>query len=476
MKIQAICFAWLSRVIILTSIIFLVMSPHIAAGACHVVTPTGSGGQTGADWSNAYAGLPGSLVRGDTYYLAAGNYGGYSFNTAESGTALITIKSATDSDNCTGTGWSSGLAGQAVFTSLSTNNGYVTFDGNGRSGLRSGYGMKLDRSTPCSGNFCWDFSVANDGAYKNVTIRYMELAGEGAANVDTHNETAIRAVNFSTAPGTSSGLANFTIQYCWIHDTAGAPIMIRGTYDTLVEHNLIENNYGSAANHAEGISDSGSINVTVRYNEFRNVQNTAHVTELNAGTVSSADNWQIYGNVFYETKSLIGNAPISCINGQQCTNWQIYNNTFDGISGNYGGVTWLDNSGGTPLIEDNLFFNVTSTKLFAIPAGTHEDYNTGLKVSAAGDLSGSHDTKASSASNPFVNDAADNWNLTGDTSTGLGAGLILSALFNLDPNGVLRGLDGIWDRGAYQYNPLSGSNPPPPGPPAPPTLLQAVVH
>src|SRR5262245_22928570 len=43
-----------------------------AWGACHVITPTGSGNNSGSDWSNACAGFAGNcssanVVRGDTY-------------------------------------------------------------------------------------------------------------------------------------------------------------------------------------------------------------------------------------------------------------------------------------------------------------------------------------------------------------------------------------------------------------------------
>ena len=36
--------------------------------------------------------LPTELVRGDTYYLADGEYGKYTFDTPNSGTSTITIK------------------------------------------------------------------------------------------------------------------------------------------------------------------------------------------------------------------------------------------------------------------------------------------------------------------------------------------------------------------------------------------------
>src|SRR5205807_7149865 len=67
-----------------------------AQAACHVVTTNGAGSRDGSTWNNAFAWpLPTTLVRGDSYYIATGNYtGGYRFNTPESGTTPITIKKA----------------------------------------------------------------------------------------------------------------------------------------------------------------------------------------------------------------------------------------------------------------------------------------------------------------------------------------------------------------------------------------------
>ncbi|HMD84910.1 MAG TPA: hypothetical protein VKO18_09435 [Terriglobia bacterium] len=47
--------------------------PCESKAACYV-TPGGSGATNGADWNNAYAGLPASLTCGVTYYLAGGTY------------------------------------------------------------------------------------------------------------------------------------------------------------------------------------------------------------------------------------------------------------------------------------------------------------------------------------------------------------------------------------------------------------------
>ena len=59
--------------------------------ACHAVSASGAGSHTGADWNNSYAGIPGTLTRGDIYYLADGSYGSYSFSQATSGTTTYRV-------------------------------------------------------------------------------------------------------------------------------------------------------------------------------------------------------------------------------------------------------------------------------------------------------------------------------------------------------------------------------------------------
>src|SRR5205807_275368 len=87
-----------------------------AQAACHVVTPSGAGTRDGSAWGNAFAGLPATLVRGDSYYIATGTYPRYRFNTPESGTTVITIKKATPTDHCTDAGFQAGYGtGQAVW-------------------------------------------------------------------------------------------------------------------------------------------------------------------------------------------------------------------------------------------------------------------------------------------------------------------------------------------------------------------------
>ena len=89
-----------------------ILGTTAASAACHVITPGGSGSRSGADWSNAMAGLPSNLVRGDSYYVGPGNYGNFSHGEAASGTLAISIKRAFLSDHCTDTGYNDAALGR----------------------------------------------------------------------------------------------------------------------------------------------------------------------------------------------------------------------------------------------------------------------------------------------------------------------------------------------------------------------------
>src|SRR5574337_72794 len=114
--------------------------PEFAMAANHYVRAGAAGNNSGSDWTNAYSTLPSTLTRGDTYYVADGSYGSYTFKTAASGSTRIYVKKAIASDHGTDAGWLSSYGdGQAVFTAtMIFNTSYWTFDGQTGRG-KSGY-------------------------------------------------------------------------------------------------------------------------------------------------------------------------------------------------------------------------------------------------------------------------------------------------------------------------------------------------
>ena len=81
----------------LSLIVFCLLGAAFIHAANHFVRQGATG--NGSDWINACADFTGpcavaSLVRGDTYYVADGSYAGRTWNRAESGVSVITIKKA----------------------------------------------------------------------------------------------------------------------------------------------------------------------------------------------------------------------------------------------------------------------------------------------------------------------------------------------------------------------------------------------
>ena len=150
---------------ILLFLLWAVPSPSIAANRYVWCGAAGAG--TGVDFINATTDLPASLVRGDTYYVAGSatcTYAVHTFNDAESGTSVITIKKANAADNSAVAGWQAAFAtDQAIWTmaddpgigALRTGiwhicRSYYTVEGGTGSGT-SGYGFVIRSANNING-------------------------------------------------------------------------------------------------------------------------------------------------------------------------------------------------------------------------------------------------------------------------------------------------------------------------------------
>jgi len=134
-----------------------------------------SGNQTGTDWANAHTQLPSSLVRGDIYYVADGSYPSYTFNDAESGTSLITVKKATQADHGTDTGWVTAYGdGVAEFAPITFHTGYFVFEGTTGSG-KSGHGFKIKGTSAGQQLVKFPFEYTQT----DITISHTEIEHRG---------------------------------------------------------------------------------------------------------------------------------------------------------------------------------------------------------------------------------------------------------------------------------------------------------
>lgn len=447
--------------------------------ACHVVTPTGSGAKSGADWNNAMAGISNNLVRGDSYYLGPGNYGGFSHSEALSGSLDITIKRAYIADHCTDAGYVDAAhgqpGGQAVFTGIWTYTGHWVFDGNypnRKPTTITETGIYVD-GTGCTSSNCWTVSLSQTGsANSNFVIRNLAIQGGGDAKADTNPDQNIRVL------GPAS---NYLVQYVMVYRSSNTPILLRAVTNFVVDHSLIEQNITTPANHGECISDSDSDNITISFNTFKNTSGTGCIVELNAGTASTASNWNIYGNLFFSdpaTRGGYGNGVVSCINNQSASNWKFFNNTIANIGGslstrlNFG--TGSGNCIPSGIVAyNNLWYNsVRADHTGPITTG----YNTYVQMTSVTDQ-GTQTIDSATGANPFVSDVNENYHLRADTNLTPINLTNLSGLASLALNLVLGDdvdIDGVkrtTSRGAYQYLSSASSSAP-----APPVLNQPIVQ
>jgi hypothetical protein len=426
-------------------------------GKLHYIRAGATGQGDGSDWSNACPGFTGpcagnALHRGDTYFVAAGDYGSVEFNVP--GTDLITIKKATVTDHGSDTGWLASYAsGPAAFANWVFTSSHWVMDGQERASLTSGHGFRLDLprlASNCLTNFCNAILLDSDSTIDRMTFRYVEIVGFG---VDSNRH--LNGLYSVPMQGTSSNIVLYGVA---MHDfpefNGNSPIKTsNGVF------NLTIDNSSFVRSAARVFSDQGSNNVTIRNSWFENVGDQGIIVSYSIGNVGvDTKNWSIHGNVFWESDpSRYGvDATIRCTGYNNCINWQIANNTFAnftspssisaGIDFYYSGASTVGNR-----VVNNIWYNCArvgtagSSRVTPAEASIMSDYN--MYIASTIDAPPVEPHGFIGSVSPFIDVATGDFRLSAPTN----AGLTLPAPLNWSRDGKLRGLDGIWDRGAFEY-------------------------
>jgi hypothetical protein len=429
-----------------------------AAGNLHVRTD-GSGSANCADWgANActLARAKALWVRGDSIWIGAGDHSAacsgsplsFDFDTAASGTTLISVYAATVASHGSATGWDNAygvdVTGPAYWTDCRLRfwTSYWLFDGQRRASTTTGHGFKITSSSV--GLVGLIAATPGGTPLTNLTIRYADLDGVDS-EVSPHG-----LAGFYMAP-TSTGSSDVLLQYLYIHDQNGGPILTRRVDNFTLEYSYLARNFNDAGNHSEAVSAGLGSNHVYRYNTFADIEGTAVIVNLD-GTVTD---WKVYGNIFFWTGNanrggvgsgiVADNAPGGKIQG-----FLVYNNTVFGIpegGSNESGIAMLDTQSSGADYRNNLWFGASSARLAALgPDNTVHDYNHVLNTAfTSGTSLSAHETQTNSgSSDPFINSAARNFHLVSNTT----AGANLGAPYNVDPDGVTRS---TWSRGAFEY-------------------------
>lgn len=456
-----------SGLLVATGIFLLTLSAE--AQSVYYVRSGATGACDGSDWNNAYVVLPSTLQRGATYYVAAGNYPSHGFSDAPNGTQVITVKKAWAADHGTDTGWQASYgAGQAMFTApLFFNSSYYVIDGQYRSNCISGYGFHVSNATnakPINGNVQIGMDQGDHGT--DIRIQYVDIEGS-----HVRNNSIIGDVGVYIAGKPASD--RVTIQNCFIHDVGASPFFVRAAGFTLIQSNYISRNCSSPA-HAEGISASAGVNnLTLRFNIWADIEGTAAIaTACGCGftTGNTISNWWIYGNVFcYTTNNPSRPNPnwgltdgvLSVFDVRCYGDFCFYNNTMvnlnDAATGGSGvmraGIAFGGAYPATAVkwyIKNNLWVNSPgAVQWHVMTAGAdiqdfQWDHNTYIHSGDPGDTDPASVTGVGS---PLLNWQGGNFHLAAPTT----AGVTLAPLFGTDPDGSVRGADGVWDRGAFEF-------------------------
>lgn len=450
---------------VLALLFFLVMLTPSARAATRYVR-AGSNG-SGGDWNSATGCLPANLVRGDTYYVASGNYGScglYVFDDPVSGTLVITIKKATLTDHGTETGWQISFAsGQAIFQPWTIQSDNYVIDGQSRSSLEGGHGIKILNRSGSGAPFERNFALMlGTGAFtfipvpaRNITLRFVEVEGSGD-RTGTHSDRGVWI---------QQGARNVLIQQCSIHDIGEVPLLFDGSQDTVFEDSWLARNQSTPSFHSEGIAmraggPTGVQNLTIRNNLFEDIEGTAFIATPNNFIAAIARDIYIYGNVFMRSvanpkgQSGVGDGIISFFDVTVQGDVFILNNSIVNIRQNAGASRFniqmfppLANLGNVR-IQNNVWYRSEAMSNSNTGCSTCQTYvythNAYFDTPAANDLDSN---RQNSTGDPFVDSANKNFRLRNATNNGVSQ----ASPFNLDFRAIIRGVDGTWDRGAFEF-------------------------
>jgi hypothetical protein len=426
---------WLSGVI-LSLLLVLLSGCGTESERTEFCVRAGAKGGDGSNWDSAFSQLPKRLKRGATYYIAAGTYPSYRFNERERGTNWIVIKKATTAEHGPSEGWKPEFAsGPIVWLGpLYVDSSNWIFDGVQRNETNwfdgASYGFQI---------------------WHNENEQQMRLGSHGRAvtNVELHNiyflarnsglSTTVTGRRYGLDIDTMGGSGTFTglkVSRCFFQ-FGNVPIFSRNNDGMIVEYSAFDANESNAANHGEAMSAYYSNRgLIIRYNQFRSITGTA-VIAFSSGASHPVEGFEIYGNVIWNCN--LGDGVFGFDREEwPFANTKIYNNTIARKAGGLNSGIAI-RSGHNNQVFNNLWIDCGDG--FWNGAGaeySHNAYSWSWEEA---------DAQTNITPSIFVDYARDDFRLRSATH----AGRILAAPFDRDLTGEIRGDDGEWDRGAFEF-------------------------
>jgi len=445
------------------------------------VQPSAAGSNNGSSWSNAWSMASlnsnwASVQPGDTVWLAGGTYttGMHCTQSGAAGNVISIMRPrTTDSVPTAAAGWNASFDSQVIVDPgnssdpvwWDTLNGgsYLTFDGRVDSGIRFYVDPSVTYSLPGAVAF-----RPGCGGQTNITFTNIDMAGP-QPNSTQYNQAAYTSplLVFTYNGSTYLTISNILIQNCRLHggvDCVNSTGLINSTiqYSQLYDTSSTNSNF-----HSNFMELHNSGNIIFRYNNVHDWQVEGFFF-LSPGP-SGATTWSIYGNVFHDCSNVVGRF-MELEGGNSGVNGPIfvYNNTFYNVP-----LAIFSGAGSSPgsyasssSAENNIFWECGG--VFERWDGSHDyNYFGGGNVIEGSEAHGVSGAGAS----PFVQPTGDttaNFQIVGTVASNYprnkGVALATDGFINLDMLGDVRGADGLWDIGAYEYTTTTVAPTPTPTP------------
>lgn len=449
-------------------LLLLLLLPGTAGATDHYINAAVSGGSdTGADWTNAWGTLPETLVRGDTYWIADGQYGAYTFNDAVSGDTKIWIKKATVAAHGTETGWDNAYGdGQAVFTGAGTVWQVTTsnwvFDGQGTNTTAdtTGQGIKiLVTATNVKGAHIHGPSSWSANLPDTLVFKHIEIQGKGyGLGIGDKDADGL----YVTPPADGNGPKNVTIQYCYLHDINRVHIHSSYCSDWIVEHTYFaRNDADDPAVHAEAWADYGGDDMIVRYCTFADIAGTGVIALLGSDpTHDPHENWEVYGNLFFYTPGNPYNRG-GVAKGVFCSSTddpvyglKFYNNTTVNIPGLNAGLVF-DVASTDVEAYNNIWVNcnmLVGTSMTTVATHDYNYYSGCIDYRDGSNIDAGLVAEESNAQLGTVDVFADSANVDFTLAVQTDPGYTLASPYDVDRTGTAYSVSGGWSMGYDAYD------------------------
>jgi hypothetical protein len=442
-------------------------------GANFYVRKGSAGANNGSSWTDAWNEMNqikfSAVGCGDTIWIAGGTYAtplsGSKTCTAGNVLAINRVRS-TDAAAAAAPGWNASYDSLVVLPNIDVPGpaAYMTISG------RIPYGIQvLIPGKEGDGIDGGEGSGSGVGQpIDHITWTYIEVYGPSCVESSSCTNSGVVGVNIMPYCG-SANRTNMLFDHMSIHRT-GEAFRGCGWDHSTVQYSLIYDTHNDGPQHEDILySNPPYQNVTWRYNKIFMTPNDGIFFEGGQGAV----NWAFYGNVVYHSGGWLICFKVGSTYGPV----YIYNNTFenDGTFGAYSPafLGFSGMSGGE--VANNIFENVTTNAESSPPNPNHNAYSiSGASDGGTGSFTYSLGTLG--ASTMFVNESPSNpiaadFHLTAAGAKEFANGKALTAPYNVDPDGNIRGANGSWTIGAY-----SGQGTTQGGTPGTPTTLTGVVH